>query len=134
MTIAIVLTIVVALAFSLVVAVARDPGPSPTDVAIGYARAVASGDFDAVYRMTDPELIGGRNRVDWVTAERARPRAALALDAVRARRTETGRDAARVELVVDDAGRGATADLVCRGHVWAVERFVVGPPSADDVR
>ena len=40
--------LVVLLAIAVVVGVARDPGPDPADVAIGYARALGVGDFDAV--------------------------------------------------------------------------------------
>jgi hypothetical protein len=126
-TIAVVLTLVVALAIALVVAVARDPGPAATDVAIGYARAFATGDFDAVYRLTDPDVLRGRNRIQWVHATSARPRAALVPGAIGVRSTTEVGDHAVVELTVDDRGRTATVALVRRERVWTVEEFTVGP-------
>ena len=130
MTIWIVIALILAIGAALVVAVARDEGPTATDVAIGYARAVAAADFDAVYAMTDPDLVGGRNRAAWVAAEQARPHAVLAVDHVHVARSAVTGDAARVELVVDAAGRGATVDLVRRQRAWGVSSFVVAPTPA----
>ncbi len=130
MSLWIVIVLILAIAVALIVAVARDEGPTATDVAIGYARAVGAADFDAVYAMTDPELVGGRNRAAWVEAERARPHAVLAVDDVRVAHAEVTGDAARVELVVDAAGRGATVDLLRRQRAWSVSRFVVAPTPA----
>ena len=130
MIIWIVIALILAIGAALIVAVARDEGPTATDVAIGYARAVAAADFDAVYTMTDPDQLGGRNRAAWVEGERARPHVVLAVDGVRVARYEVTGDAACVELVVDATGRGATVDLVRSQRAWGVTRFVVGPAPA----
>jgi len=83
--IGVVITLVVLLAIAVVVGVARDPGPDPADVAIGYARALGVGDFDAVYRLVDPELLKGRNRPQWVDEQNARPHLEFAPDTVESR-------------------------------------------------
>ncbi len=126
MTIAIVLTLVVLLGASLVIAVARDPGTGPTDVAIGYGRALATRDFDAVYQMTDDDVLRGRNRPQWIAEQAARPQHAMLADAVTAQSTvETG-EQARVVLAVDGDGSTATVDLVLRQRVWEVSAFTRG--------
>jgi len=118
----VVVAIVVALGIALVVAVARDPGPDPTDVAIGYAVALGAGDFDAVYRMIDPDLLAGRNRPGWVAEQRRRPHVAIARDAVTARTREVHGDDALVTLSVGTA-RDVPVELVRRQGIWTVARF-----------
>jgi hypothetical protein len=119
---AVVITLVVGLAIAVIVAVARDPGPTPDDVAIGYARALAAGDFDAVYRLVDPDLLQGRNRPAWVAAQTSRPRLAFSPDSVTATGCVVGDDNATVTLGVDD-GRAVPVELVRRQRVWVVARF-----------
>jgi hypothetical protein len=119
---AVVITLVVGLAIAVIVAVARDPGPTPDDVAIGYARALAAGDFDAVYRLIDPDLLHGRNRASWVAAQASRPRLAFSPDSVTATGCVHGDDVATVMLSVDD-GRSVPVELVFRQRVWVVARF-----------
>ena len=120
MIVAVAVTAIVAIAIAFVVAVGRDPGPAPVDVAIGYACALGTGDFDAVYRMLDPELVAGRNRADWIAAARGRPRAAWAQDAVRAVATpRVDGDTAMVDLDVG-AGQQLSVGLVRRQRIWTV--------------
>src|SRR4029078_10237150 len=83
--IGVVITLVVLLAIAVIIGVARDPGPGRAAVAIGYAGALGAGDFDALYRMIDPDLLDGRNRPQWVAEQTARPHLAFAPDAVEAR-------------------------------------------------
>jgi hypothetical protein len=128
--IGIVITLAVLLAISVVVAVARDPGPDPTDVAIGYARALANGDFDAVYHLIDPEMLEGRNRLQWVAAERNRPHVAFAPDAVQVRDRNVVGDGATVTLTVG-VDRVVPVELVQRQRVWAVVRFDGVAPVSD---
>jgi hypothetical protein len=118
----VVLALVVLLAIALIVAVARDPGPDPADVAIGYAVALGAGDFDAVYRMIDPDLLSGRNRPNWVEEQRRRPHPAIARDAVIVRSREVHTDDALVTLSVG-AERDVPVDLVRRQGIWTVARF-----------
>ncbi|MGZ4799582.1 MAG: hypothetical protein ACXVJ7_17505 [Acidimicrobiia bacterium] len=113
---------VVLLAVALVVAVARDPGPTPTDVAVGFARAFGTGDFDAMYSMIDPDLLKGRNRTEWIAAERARPHTAFAPDDVRAVASEDDGETARVDVALDP-GRVVPIELARRQRVWTVVRF-----------
>ena len=128
MIIGVVVTLVILLAFAVIVAVARDPGPDPADVAIGYARALGTGDFDAVYRMIDPELLEGRNRPQWVAEHAGRPHAAFAPDTVEARTRAVGDTAATVTLAIGSE-RVVPVELVRRQGLWAVTAFD-GAPAA----
>ena len=126
MTMVIVLSLVVLLGFSVVLGVARDPGPTPTDVAIGYARALANRDFDALYRMTDDDILRGRNRPQWMAEQAARPQLAMVVGAVAAQSTVEVGDDARVGLTVDSIGTTVTVDLVRRQRVWVVRTLSAG--------
>lgn len=123
MIIAVVITLVVLLAGALVIGVARDGGPTPTDVAIGYGYALAHGDFDAVYRMTDPDVLHGRNRLQWIAEHEGRPRLIIEAPAVAARSTVVTAETARVVLSTDEAGGTATVELACRARIWVVTAF-----------
>lgn len=122
MVIGIVITLVVLLAFAVIVGVAREPGPDPADVAIGYARALGAGDFDAVYRMIDPELLEGRNRPQWIAEQSSRPHFACSPDAVEARGRVVGDGVATVTLSVG-TGQLVPVELVFRQRQWVVTRF-----------
>ena len=123
---AIVLTLVILLGFSVILGVARDPGPTSTDVAIGYGRALANRDFDAVYRMTDDDVLRGRNRQRWMAEQAQRPQLAMVASAVNSESTVEAGDAARVVLVVDPLGATVTVDLVLRQRVWMVRAVSSG--------
>jgi hypothetical protein len=120
--IAIVITLVVLLALAVIVAVARDPGYDPADVAIGYARALAVHDFDALYRMIDPELLEGRNRPQWVAEQATRPHLAISPDAVEVREHVVADGAATVTLSIG-TDHLVPVELVVRQRVWTVVRF-----------
>ena len=122
MIMGVVITLVVGLAIAVIVAVAKDPGSTPDDVAVGYARALAAGDFDAVYRLIDPDLLDGRNRPEWVAAQSSRPRLAFSPDSVAPTDCVIGDEAATVTLTVD-AGRAIPVELVLRQRVWVVAEF-----------
>jgi hypothetical protein len=66
----VVLVLLIGLAASVVVGVAKDPGPSPTDIALGYEHAWDELDFDVVYRLAGPELHDGMTKSEWVAAKR----------------------------------------------------------------
>ena len=123
MTIAIVLILVVGLGLTVVIAVARDPGPTPVDVAVGYARALATRDFDAMYRMTDEAVLQGHNRPMWIAEQEARPHAAIDGTVVDARSSVVTGDTARVVVAVDAAGGSAAVALALRQRIWVVESF-----------
>ena len=67
----VVLVCVVGLCVALVVAVAKNPGPSPADIALGYEHAWDLGDFDVIYRLSGAELHEGMRKADYVAAKRA---------------------------------------------------------------
>lgn len=127
--IVVVIVLVVALMIVVMVAVGRDPGADPTDVAIGYARAAGHGDFDAMYRMIDPDLLAGRNRPDWIARQRAVPYPTYPANPVRAVTTVVRDDTARVDVAVE-ADRVVPIELVLRQRVWTVASFA-GTPVVD---
>jgi hypothetical protein len=120
--IGVVITLVVLLAVAVVVGVARDPGSDPVDVAIGYARALGTGDFDAVYRLVDPDLLDGRNRPQWVKAQTSRPHLTFDPNTVGAREQVVRDDDATVTLTIG-SDRVVAVVLVRRQRVWVVRSF-----------
>ena len=133
MTIAVVIILVVLLGLSVIVAVGRDRGPTPTDVAIGYGAALAARDFDAVYRMTNPEVLHGRNRLEWIAEQETQPSAARRRSSVAVQSAVVSGDAARVVLSIDDAGAIAVVELVERQRIWVVAAFTPVTSRADQV-
>jgi hypothetical protein len=67
----IVLGAVIALCIALVVAIARDRGPGPGDVAVSYEYAWDRLDFDALWTLSAKELRDGLDRRQFVAAKRA---------------------------------------------------------------
>jgi hypothetical protein len=67
----VVLVLVVGLAIVLVVAVAKDPGSTPTEVALAYEHAWDDLDFEVVYKLSGPELHEGVQKAQFVDAKRA---------------------------------------------------------------
>ena len=131
MTIAVVLVLVIGLGLCVVVAVARDPGPAPVDVAIAYTSALALGDFDAMYRMTDDAVLKGHNRVRWIDERANRPQPAVVRDAVAARVTDVEGDRAEVVVATDPHGGTALVTLTRRQRVWTVSSFTPSAAASD---
>ena len=127
---AVVLLLVGGLALCVVIAVARDPGPTPTDAAIGYAAARAAGDFDAMYRLTSDVVLHGQNRDAWIAERRARPREVQDPAAISARSTVVTGERAHVELSLSAGGERAGVDLVLRQRIWLVEAFGTPDPTS----
>jgi hypothetical protein len=71
MVTAVVLTAIIGLCIALVVAVARDQGPPPSEVAVAYELAWDRLDFDTLWSLSGAELRDGRSKRDFVTAKRA---------------------------------------------------------------
>jgi hypothetical protein len=65
------LAIVGVLLFFMWIAVGREPGPGPSDVAIAYERAWDDLDFDLLYDLSGPELRDGLRRDQFIAAKRA---------------------------------------------------------------
>jgi hypothetical protein len=61
--------LVAALAIALVVIVALDPGPTPSDVAIAYEEAWDRLDFDTLWTLSGIELRDHRTRADFLQAK-----------------------------------------------------------------
>jgi hypothetical protein len=55
----------------LCVVIAKDPGPSPDDTAVGYEAAWNRLDFGALFDLSGEELRDGMNRAEFVGAKRA---------------------------------------------------------------
>jgi hypothetical protein len=68
---AVVLVLLAALVVAVIVGVAKDPGPTPIEIALGYEHAWDTRDFDVLYRMSGPELHDGLTKAEWVAAQRA---------------------------------------------------------------
>ncbi len=71
MIFAVVLVLLAALVVAVIVGVAKDPGPTPIEIALGYEHAWDTRDFEVLYRMSGPELHDGLTKADWVAARRA---------------------------------------------------------------
>ena len=94
MILAVVGFLVLALCLALVIAVARDPGPRPDEVALAYELAWDRLDFESLWTLSGPELHDGLDRDGFVSAKRA----------AYAARPELGRLARDVS--VDDVATG----------------------------
>jgi hypothetical protein len=68
---AVVAVLVVALIVASGIAISRDPGPTPADVALGYELAWDRLDFETLWVLSTSELRDGRTREDFVAAKRA---------------------------------------------------------------
>ena len=71
MIFAVVIALVLLLCFALVVAVAKDRGPGPDDVAVSYEMAWDRFYFDVLWTLSGVELRDGLDRRDFVAAKRA---------------------------------------------------------------
>ena len=70
MVTAIVGVVILVLIGALIFAVARDPGPSPDEVALGYEEAWDRLDFTALWDLAGDELRDGLGRTEFVAAKR----------------------------------------------------------------
>ena len=67
---AIVAVVIFALVITLVVIFAREPGPTPTDIAISYELAWDRLDFDTLWTLSGPELRDGLDKREYVAAKK----------------------------------------------------------------
>lgn len=68
---AVVATLVVVLVVCAGVAMSRDPGPAPAEVALAYELAWDRLDFETLWSLSTLELRDGRSRDEFVAAKRA---------------------------------------------------------------
>ena len=66
---AIVAVVIFALVITLVVIFAREPGPTPTDIAIAYELAWDRLDFDTLWSLCGPELRDGLDKREYIAAK-----------------------------------------------------------------
>jgi hypothetical protein len=85
-----------------------------------------------MYRMIDPDLMQGRNRLDWIAAAAARPHVVFDPNGVRAVAVEVGEESAHVDVALD-VDRVVPVEVVRKNRVWVVTTFdgagVVRPSS-----
>lgn len=67
----IVAVLVFAVVISVIVIYARDPGPTPVDIAVGYELAWDRLDFDALWSLSAVELRDGLDKPAFIAAKRA---------------------------------------------------------------
>ena len=65
------MSVLLCLLFFMWVAVGREPGPAPVDVAIAYERAWDELDFNLLYDLSGPGLRDGLRRDQFIAAKRA---------------------------------------------------------------
>ena len=116
-----------ALIVALVVAVARDPGPPPEDVAVAYERAWDGLDFDALWALSGDELRDGMARKPFIAAKQEAYAAQQDLRGLAAstsvERLETGKQVAVVFTKVELRTGGAAHNEVAleeRAGKWVV--------------
>jgi hypothetical protein len=118
------------LIIALVIAVARDPGPPPHDVAVAYERAWDHLDFDSLWSLSGDELRDGMGRKPFIDAKRAAYARQADLgglaDSVSVERFETGDQVAVVHTLVALRDGGAAHNemqLEQRAGRWVVVSY-----------
>jgi hypothetical protein len=66
---AIVAVVIFALVITVIVLFARDPGPTPADIAIAYELAWDRLDFDTLWTLSGPELRDGLDKREYTAAK-----------------------------------------------------------------
>jgi len=115
---------------ALVIAVARDPGPPPDDVAVAYEQAWDGLDFDALWSLSGDELRDGMGRKPFVEAKRAayagKPDLGGLATSVAVERFESGHQVAVVRTKVSVRNGGAAHNelqLEQRAGRWVVVSY-----------
>jgi hypothetical protein len=99
------------------VVIAREPGPSPVDVAIGYEAAWDRLDFSTLFDLSGDELRDGMNREGFVAAQKAAftpSGAPRHVDRIEIERNRASGDAAHVVTALHSEGAVVQNDLVLR--------------------
>ncbi|MFM8237120.1 MAG: hypothetical protein ACKOBG_05110 [Actinomycetota bacterium] len=134
--VAVVLTALMAFSW---VAVAREPGPGPADVAIAYERAWDNLDFELLYHLSGEELRDGMRRERFVRVKRAaHDRAGTPVrlgTPIAAESSIAGSDAALVVTRIGSADEAIRNNVTLerRANGWVVVgyglRVEPGPPA-----
>jgi hypothetical protein len=133
----VVLVLVVALVGGVVYGVAKDPGPTPIEIALGYEHAWDEHDFDVIYRLSGYELHDGMTKADWIAAQReAHPRGSAlghAVESVVAEDETREGDAAAVvtcRTLRDGTIAHNQVQLLRRSRAWEVVGYELRPAPA----
>jgi hypothetical protein len=125
------------LVIALVVAVAREQGPPPGDVALAYELAWDRLDFEALWNLSGDELRDGLGRKDFVVAKRAAYRAQprlgnLAEDvSVREVAVKGESAVARTDVALREGGSVTNRiELARRASHWVVVAYRMEPGRA----
>jgi len=106
----IVVVLVLALVLAVIIGVARETGPGPADVAIGFELAWDRRDFSAVYQLMGEELREGLTRQEFVAAQRAtdadHARAGQLIEQASVETADEGKEAAVVVTRLELHGGG----------------------------
>lgn len=113
------------------IAIGREPGPGPSDVAIAYERAWDELDFDLLFDLSGPELRDGLRRDQFLAAKRAayaRQTSRIGAEIT----VETSVSGTNTALVVTRvaAGGGAVRNNVMLDHTangWVVIGYSLRP-------
>lgn len=134
---AIVALLVVVLIVAAGVAISRDPGPSPSEVALGYEHAWDRLDFETLWSLSTSELRDGRTRGDFIadkrTAYRDRPELRRLARHVAVEEATAGPHVAVVITSVELHDGSRLRDelkLVRRGGRWQVLTYRLRTPAA----
>lgn len=124
---AVIAVLLFALISALVLAVARDPGPAASDVAVAYEEAWDRLDFDSLWTLSGVELHDGMRRREYAAAKRsayaARPELGGLTSAVVVEDVDATRDGAviRTRLMLHSGGDTRNElQLARRSQRWVV--------------
>jgi len=129
--------LVLALCVALIVAVVRDPGPRPDDVALAYELAWDRLDFDSLWTLSGRELRDGLDRAAFIAAKRAayesRPELGRLAHEVEIADVATGVSHAAVRtsvLLRDGEHVNNQIQLAKRGGKWLVVGYRLLDPAS----
>lgn len=135
---AIVGILVLVVLFAVIVAIAKDPGPGPEDVAVAYEVAWDKLDFEGLYTLAGRELRDGLDRHQFVAAKKAaygEQRAMTGLaERVGVDDSATSGNAAIVATRVELRDGGVVhnrVDLARRNGRWEVVGYRLAPTEAE---
>lgn len=125
---------VFALVVATIVLFARDAGPKPADIAVGYELAWDRLDFEALWAMSGDELRDGLDKKAYVAAKRAayatRPDLGNLVERVDLDDVDVGIGHAHVRTRVTLHGGDVVLDdvlLTRRSSAWVVTGYVLAP-------
>ena len=139
MIVGIVAVAVLLLVGAAVVVYARDPGPTPADIAIGYELAWDRLDFDTVWSLSGPSLRDGLDKKTFMAAKHAayreRPELAHLAGAVHVESIDEVGDRAEVRTRLSLRDGSVVAHVVGldrNAFGWSVSEYRLTDPAATE--